>query len=75
MLDICTELLRSNTLPTQWTKVATILIHNQGDPSLPGNFKPFTLEPVSLKVLTSLLRNRVFAYLIHFSSVSHFYTP
>ena len=75
MLDICTELLRSNTLPTQWTKVATILIHNKGDPSLPGNFKPITLEPVSLKVLTSLLRNRVFAYLIHFSPVSHFYTP
>ena len=38
--NICTEVLRSNTLPTQWTKAATILIHKTGDPSLPENFRP-----------------------------------
>ena len=63
ILDICTEVLRSNTLPAQWTKVATILIHKKGDPSLLENFKPITLEPVCLKTFTSLLRNRVFTYL------------
>ena len=63
--NICTEVLRSNTLPAQWTKAATILIHKKGDPSLPENFRPITLEPVSLKIFTSLLRNRVFTYLIN----------
>ena len=65
ILNICTEVLRSNTLPAQWTKAATILIHKKGDPSLPENFRPITLEPVSLKIFTSLLRNRVFTYLIN----------
>ena len=65
MLNICSEVLKSNTLPVQWTKAATILIHKKGDPSLPENFRPITLEPVNLKIFTSLLRNRVFMYLIH----------
>ena len=65
IVNICTEVLRSNTLPAQWTKATTILIHKKGDPSLPENFKPITLEPVSLKIFTSLLRNRVFTYLIN----------
>ena len=38
ILSICTEVLRSNTLPAQWTKADTILIHKKGDPSLPENF-------------------------------------
>ena len=65
IVNICTEVLRSNTLPAQWTKATTILIHKKGDPSLPENFKPITLEPVNLKIFTSLLRNRVFTYLIN----------
>ena len=64
ILNICTEVLRSNTLPAQWTKAAIILIHKKGDPSLPENFRPITLELVSLKIFTSLLQNRVFTYLI-----------
>ena len=55
ILNIWTEVLRSNTLPALWTKAATILIHKKGDPNLPENFRPITLEPVSLKIFTSLL--------------------
>ena len=58
MLNTWTKVLRSNTLPSQWTKAAPILIHKKGDASLPENFWPITLEPVSLKVFTSLLWNR-----------------
>ena len=65
MWYICTEVPRSNTLPAQLAKIVTILIHKKGDPSLPENFKPITLEPLSLKIFTSLLRNRVFMYLIN----------
>ena len=41
------------------------MIHKKGDLSLYENFKPIILEPVSLKKFTSLLRNRVFTYLIN----------
>ena len=58
-----------NTLPAQKTEVSTILIHENGDSSLPENFKPITLEPVILEIVTSLLRNRVFMYLINQQSV------
>ena len=41
ILNICTEVLRSNTLPTQWTKAATILIHKKGElqTNYPGTSK------------------------------------
>ena len=62
MLNTCTEILRSNTLPAQWTKAATILIHKKGDLSLPENFRPITVEPVSLKIFTSLLPNSLYVF-------------
>ena len=65
MLDICTEVLRSNTLTVQPTKPATIFTHKKGDRSLPENFRPITSEPVSLKIFRSSLRNRVSTYLIN----------
>ena len=64
MLEICTEVLRSNILPTEWIKADTILIHKRVTP-IYQNCRPITLEPVSLKPFTSLLRNRVFMYLIN----------
>ena len=65
--------IRSNTLPAQWTKAATILIHKKGDPSLPENFGSISLEPVSLKLFTSLLLNRVFAHLINNQYIESYY--
>ena len=73
ILNICTEVLTSNTLPAQWTKAAAILIHKKGDPSLPENFRPITLELVSLKIFTSLLQNRVFTYLINNQCIESHY--
>ena len=73
ILNICTEVLRSNILPAQRTKAAIILIHKKGDPSLPENFRPFTLELVSLKIFTSLLQNRVFTYLINNQCIESHY--
>ena len=54
IFNICTKALGSNTLSAQWIKAATILIHKKGDPSLPENFRPITLEPVSLQIFMSL---------------------
>ena len=49
ILNICAEVLRSNTLASQWTKGTTNLIHKKGDPSLPENFRPMTLENINFK--------------------------
>ena len=65
IFNICTKALGSNTLSAQWIKAATILIHKKGDPSLPENFRPITLEPVSLQIFMSLFWNWVFTYLIN----------
>ena len=46
-----------------WQRVATILIYKKGDKSDPSNVRPITLEPVMLKIFTSLLRDRVFEFL------------
>ena len=47
-------------IPSIWKRAVTILIHKKGPLDNPSNFRPITLEPVMLKVLTSLLRNRIF---------------
>ena len=64
LLTICQQVWASQTMPIQWQRAVTILIHKKGDASDPGNFRPITLEPVCLKVFTSLLRNRMFKYLV-----------
>ena len=73
MLNICAKVLRSNTLPAQWTKAATIFIHKKGDPSLLESFRPITLEPVSLGKVTSLFQNRVFTCLINNQCIESHY--
>ena len=49
-------------IPSIWKRAVTILIHKKGPLDNPSNFRPITLEPVMLKVLTSLLRNRIFEF-------------
>lgn len=64
LLAICQQVWASQTMPEQWKRAITILIHKKGDAGDPANFRPITLEPVCLKVFTSLLRNRLFEFLI-----------
>ena len=44
-------------------KGATILKYKKGDTNDPANFRPITLEPILSKVMTSLVRNRIFTFL------------
>ena len=48
-------------LPESWKQAFTILIHNA---KLPSNFRPITLQPVFAKVFTSIIRNRIYSYLV-----------
>ena len=58
-------------LPINWKHAVTILIHKKGSANDPENFRPITLEPVFLKVFTSLLRNRILAFFKGNNYVEH----
>ena len=46
------------------SKAISILIFKHGENASPENFRPITLEPVCLKVMTSLVRNRIYSFLV-----------
>ena len=58
-------------LPITWKHAVTILIHNKYSAEDPANLRSITLEPVFLKVFTSLLRNRILAFLKDNNYVAH----
>ena len=54
---------QSGEIPDEWKKACTVLIHTKGDQSDPTNFRPITLESTRLKIVTSCLRDSMFAFL------------
>ena len=58
--DLMHETWRSGTVPTEWKRACTILIHKKGNTNDPSNFRPITLESVPLKVFTSCRRNEIY---------------
>ena len=70
-----TELIQavwlSGSVPDEWKKACTILIHKKNDANLPENFRPITLQSVPLKVFTSSLRNAMFSYLLANNFIEH----
>ena len=60
---IITECWRSRRIPSCWKESATILIYKKNDTSDPGNFRPITLQAVWYKVLASLMKSRLYAFL------------
>ena len=70
-----TEIIRSvwlsGTIPSEWKKACTILIHKKGETNDPSNFRPITLESVPLKVFTSCLRNAIFSFLSNNNLIDH----
>ncbi|CAB4027255.1 Hypothetical predicted protein [Paramuricea clavata] len=61
----------SGTVPTEWKRACTILIHKKGNNNDPSNFRPITLESIPLKVFTSCLRNAVYSFLASNNFVEH----
>lgn len=53
----------TGSVPSEWKRACTILIHKKEDTNDPANFRPITLQSVPLKVLTSCLRNAIFNFL------------
>ena len=52
----------NQTVPKVWKYGFTILIHKKGSTKEPGNFRPITLEPVISKILSSVIRNRIYSF-------------
>ena len=60
---IIEEIWKKKVIPPTWKKAITILIPKKGSTNNQGNFCPITLKTVTLKILTSALRNKVFQFL------------
>ena len=56
------EVWQTKQIPSAWKAATTILIHKKGEANDPGNFRPITLQPICLKIFTSVLRNRLFEF-------------
>ena len=61
---IIAEIWKKNVIPPTWKKAITILVHKKGCAVNPDNFRPITLKTVTLKILTSVLGNKVMLRLI-----------
>ena len=58
-------------IPNEWKKAITILIHKKGEREDPANFRPKTLEPVTLKIFTACLRDKIFEFLKENNYIKH----
>ena len=54
-----------------WKKACTVLIHKKGDITEPAKFRPITLESVHLKIVSSCLRDSLFAFLKSNGFIEH----
>ena len=71
LADLIHETWRSGTVPTEWKRACTILIHKKSNTNDPSNFRPITLESVPLKVFTSCLRNAIYSFLTSNNFIEH----
>ena len=71
LTDLIRAVWLSGTIPSEWKKACTILIHKKGDTNTPSNFRPITLETIPLKVFTSCLRNAMYSFLTVNNFIEH----
>ena len=50
-------------IPLVWKRGATVLIYKRGDPSIPDNFRPITLQPVLYKMFSTVYSQRLNKFL------------
>ena len=61
----------TGSVPNEWKRACTILIHKKENANDPANFRPITLQSVPLKVFTSCLRNAIFNFLSANNYIEH----
>ena len=55
--------MEEKVIPSTWKKAITILVYKKDSTDKPGNFCPITSGTITLKILTSVLRNKVCQFL------------
>ena len=60
---IILECWRRRQIPACWKQGATVLIYKKGDPGDPANFRPITLQSSWDKILSTILKNRIYDFL------------
>ena len=55
---------KTGKVPDAWKRAVTILIYKKGEVTDPSNFRPITLEPVPLKILTACMRESIFRFVL-----------
>ena len=60
---IISECWSHGEIPSCWRKGPTILIYKKGDASDPSNFRQITSQTVPYKILSSIIRNRMYSFL------------
>ena len=68
---ICEEIWATEEIPSIWCKATTILIYKKGDTNDPSSFRPTTYEPVALRVLTSLIRDRIYSFVASINCIEN----
>ena len=53
---------RTNTIPPQWRRAVTILIHKKDSTDDASNFRPITLQSVPPDVFTLALKNKLLCF-------------
>jgi hypothetical protein len=54
----------NNNFPTEWKYAFTILIYKRESNKDPSNFRPIALQPVLAKIYSSVIRNRIYTFLM-----------
>ena len=71
LTDLIRAVWLSGTIPSEWKKACTVLIHKKSDTNIPSNFRPITLDTIPLKVFTSCLRNAMYSFLTTNNFIEH----
>ena len=64
LTNIIRSVWSSGEIPLEWIKACTILVHKKVETADPANFRPITLESISLEVFTSCLRKSLYQFLL-----------
>ena len=54
---------RAKKIPVKWKRGLTVLAYKKKSTTNLDNFRPITLQPVMMKVMTSWMRNRIYKFL------------
>ena len=73
ILKLCYKVISTNTIPDSRKRAVTILIYKKTILSLPDNFRPITLEPIDLKIFTSIIRNQIYELLLKNKYIEYHY--